>query len=74
MYNVLTNRNIQEAKEMDPNTPLSASCVVKWRSDADDMVASELRTESRGDKGCSGASRGRFRCWCRSYECDAEDF
>lgn len=39
MYDVLTNRKIQEASEMEPKTPLRASCMVKWTSEADDMVA-----------------------------------
>jgi hypothetical protein len=58
---MLTNRKIQDAREMDPKTPLNASWTVKWRSDSDDMVAVL--------PGCDfvevtmAASRGR----CRSY-------
>jgi hypothetical protein len=36
----LTKRNIHEAREMEPNTPLRASCAVKggpWASSAANM-------------------------------------
>lgn len=39
---------------MEPKTPLRASCMVKWRSEADDMAGSlgvyAYKVKSRGDE------------------------